>query len=211
MPNERRYDRPAARPDYDRYRTSREQRYWPEGDRRRFGRERGFEGHRSYPQSGYREETGYNEFDSEWPSGDAGGQYYGTGSHYGGSFGTAPSSRASSSGTPGAPGYAGEGAWSDPTDWTPEEEPRHDPVSYRGRGPKGYLRSDERLLETICERLTDDPRIDASDIEVEVKDQTATLRGSVEDRRTKYAVEELVEGCGVREIQNQLRVNQKRW
>jgi len=36
------------------------------------------------------------------------------------------------------------------------------------------------------------------------------LSGSVEDRRTKYAVEELVAACGVREIQNQLRVNRAR-
>ncbi|HEY7640294.1 MAG TPA: BON domain-containing protein [Steroidobacteraceae bacterium] len=157
-----------------------------------------------------RETARYREFDHEWPSDAAGDQYYGAGSHYGGGFGTAPSSHASATGTRGAFGYAGEGAWSDPSDWTPESE-RPEPISYRGRGPKGYQRSDERLLERICERLSDDPHIDASDIEVEVKDQAATLRGSVIDRRTKYEVEELVDGCGVREIHNQLRVNQRRW
>jgi osmotically-inducible protein OsmY len=220
MAHDRRYDRPETRPDYgrgaryqtsnDRYRTGHEQRYSPESERYRSGRERGFEGDRSYSQGGYREETGYREFDNpEWSSDAEQEQYYGTGSHYGGGFGTAPSSRASSAGTVGTSGYASEGAWSDSDDWTPESE--SDFISHRGRGPKGYQRSDERLLETICERLTDDPRIDASDIEVAVKDQTATLRGSVADRRTKYDVEEVVEACGVREIRNELRVNQQRW
>jgi osmotically-inducible protein OsmY len=218
MPTDRRYDRPETRPDSergaryqtsnDRYRTGREQRYSPEGERYRSGGERGFEGDRSYGQGGYREETGYREFDNpEWSSESEQEQYYGTGSHYGGGFGTAPSSRASSAGTLGARGYASEGAWSDPGDWSPERESAF--VSHRGRGPKGYQRSDERLLESICERLTDDPRIDASDIEVAVKDQTATLSGSVPDRRTKYEVEEIVEACGAREIQNQLRVKQR--
>jgi BON domain len=78
--------------------------------------------------------------------------------------------------------------------------------SHRGRGPKGYARTDERLHELICERLTDDPRIDASEIHVEVKEQTVKLTGSVPDRRTKYAVEDLVEHCGAKDIDNQLRV-----
>jgi osmotically-inducible protein OsmY len=78
--------------------------------------------------------------------------------------------------------------------------------TYRGRGPKGYTRSDERLRETICERLTDDPYIDASEIEVDVQQQKVTLRGSVDDRSTKYAVEELVESAGARDVENQLRV-----
>jgi osmotically-inducible protein OsmY len=58
----------------------------------------------------------------------------------------------------------------------------------------------------ICERLTDDPRIDARDIEVQVKQQVVTLRGTVDDRRTKYAVEELVEDAGARDIENQLKL-----
>jgi osmotically-inducible protein OsmY len=223
MSNERRFDRPTARPEHargaryqsggDRYRTGNEQRYWPERDRPGASHEGGgFEGDRRYGQTGYREETGYREFDNTgWGNADQDEQYFGTGSHYGGGFGTAPGSRASSAGTLGASGYAAGGAWSDPADWTPEDRNGTDTPSHRGRGPKGYLRSDERLREAICDRLTDDPRIDASEIEVDVKGQTVTLRGAVDDRRTKYAVEELVEGCGAREIENQLRVTQKGW
>ena len=197
MPNDRRFDPHTPRPDYrpgaryptserDRYRTGGEHRYWNDLD-------------------GYREETGYREFDNpEWRSDDDSEQYYGTGSHYGGGFGTAPSSRASGAGASGAAGYAREGSWSDDSDWRLEDESYE---SHRGRGPKGYTRSDERLRETICERLTDDPRIDAREIEVDVQQQKVTLRGTVNDRRTKYAVEELVEASGATEIENQLRVN----
>jgi hypothetical protein len=145
-----------------------------------------------------------SDFDSsEWFGEDDSAQYFGTGSHYGGGFGTAPGSRASGAGAPGGPGYSARGAWSDYSQaW---DEPTD--VSFRGRGPKGYIRSDERLLETICERLTDAPHIDASDIEVEVQQQRVTLRGSVSDRKTKYAVEDLVDRSGASEIENQLRVN----
>lgn len=79
--------------------------------------------------------------------------------------------------------------------------------AFRGRGPKGYERSDERLREMICERLTDDPRIDASDVHIEVKDKVVKLTGQVPDRRTKYEIEDVVEHCGgVKDIDNQVRV-----
>lgn len=79
--------------------------------------------------------------------------------------------------------------------------------SHRGRGPKGYERSDERMRELICERLTDDPYIDASEVAVEVNGKVVKLTGSVEDRRMKYLIEDVIEQCGgVRDIDNQLRV-----
>lgn len=81
--------------------------------------------------------------------------------------------------------------------------------TFRGRGPKGYERSDERLREIICERLTDDPRIDASDVHIEVKDKVAKLTGQVPDRRTKYEIEDVVEHCGVKDIDNQVRVRSR--
>ena len=79
--------------------------------------------------------------------------------------------------------------------------------SYRGVGPKGYVRSDARLQEIICEHLTDDANIDASDITVEVQDQVVHLSGSIEDRELKQEVEALIERIGgVRSIDNQLRI-----
>lgn len=108
--------------------------------------------------------------------------------------------RYASEGRHGAQHRHDEGPWSD----EPHYEP---PRSHRGRGPRGYQRSDERLKELICERLTDDPRIDASDISIDVSQGVVRLSGKVQDRRTKYEVEDLIEHCGgVKDIDNQLRV-----
>jgi hypothetical protein len=83
-------------------------------------------------------------------------------------------------------------------------------ASFRGRGPKGYRRSDDRLKEMICEDLMEDPDIDASEISIEVADQVVTLTGTVEDRSTKYEIEELIESLGgVKDINNQLRVQSR--
>jgi hypothetical protein len=83
--------------------------------------------------------------------------------------------------------------------------------SFRGKGPKGYQRSDERLREDICERLTDDIHIDASDITLEVSDGEVTMSGTVPDRRTKRAAEDLVEEIsGVKQVHNALRVEWQR-
>ena len=83
--------------------------------------------------------------------------------------------------------------------------------SHRGRGPKGYQRSDERLREDICERLTDANDIDASDISVEVSGAEVTLSGSVADRRMKRAAEDLIEECsGVKQVHNALRIDAER-
>lgn len=78
---------------------------------------------------------------------------------------------------------------------------------FQGKGPKGYVRSDERIHEEVCELLSDG-HLDASDIDVSVKDAEVTLMGTVCDRRTKRLAEELVEGVrGIRDIQNQLKVS----
>lgn len=79
---------------------------------------------------------------------------------------------------------------------------------YRGRGPKGYQRSNERLKEDICERLTDAPDVDASEISIQCKDGIVTLEGSVESRHMKHRVEDIVDSCsGVKDVENRLRVS----
>ncbi len=91
-------------------------------------------------------------------------------------------------------------------------EARPNTPSFRGRGPRGYTRSDERLREMICEHLTDHPAIDASHVSVEVNDQIVKLTGTVEDRRTKYEMEELIEDfSGVKDVDNQVRVRKRGW
>jgi len=64
------------------------------------------------------------------------------------------------------------------------------------------------MFEDICDRLTVDPRIDASDVEVEVKAAEVTLRGSVRSRDEKRYAEDVVEHVmGVREVNNHLKVS----
>ncbi len=78
---------------------------------------------------------------------------------------------------------------------------------HRGRGPRGYKRSDERIYEDVCERLTEDRFIDASNIEVQVKAGEVTLSGTVASRGLKYRAEDLAElASGVAHVQNNLRV-----
>jgi hypothetical protein len=78
--------------------------------------------------------------------------------------------------------------------------------SQYGKGPKGYVRSDARIREDVCDRLTDDDEVDASDISVTVREAEVTLEGSVSDRHIKHRAEEIAEAVsGVRDVTNRLR------
>jgi osmotically-inducible protein OsmY len=77
----------------------------------------------------------------------------------------------------------------------------------RGKGPKNYKRPDERIREDVNDRLSDDLYVDASDIEVEVKNAEVTLTGTVDDRRSKRLAEDLAESVsGVANVENRIRV-----
>ena len=79
----------------------------------------------------------------------------------------------------------------------------------RGRGPKGYRRSDERIKEDVNDRLSDDYYIDASDVEVAVANSEVTLTGTVRSRTDKRRVEDIAESVsGVTNVENRLRVKQ---
>src|SRR5919199_732705 len=83
------------------------------------------------------------------------------------------------------------------------------PGPFAGRGPKGYQRSDERIYEEVCELLTQHPQLDASDIEVSVRNAEVTLKGTVDSRRTRRMAEEVAESAsGVKDVHNELRVTQ---
>ncbi len=78
---------------------------------------------------------------------------------------------------------------------------------HRGKGPKGYKRSDERINEDAHERLTDDAWLDASDINVAVSGGEVTLSGKVETSQAKHRAERIVEHInGVTHVQNNLRI-----
>jgi BON domain-containing protein len=75
-----------------------------------------------------------------------------------------------------------------------------------GKGPKGYVRSDERIREDVCDRLSNDDEVDASDITVTVKSGEVTLEGSVVDRHSKHRAEDIADSVnGVRDVTNRLR------
>lgn len=81
---------------------------------------------------------------------------------------------------------------------------------YRGKGPKGYTRSDTRIEEDVNDCLTEDPNIDASMIEVSVKGGEVTLSGTVARREDKRHAEDAIERVsGVIHVQNNLRVKRE--
>jgi osmotically-inducible protein OsmY len=78
---------------------------------------------------------------------------------------------------------------------------------HRGRGPKGYMRSDERIREDVCDRLSDDSMVDASEVEVSVAKSEVTLSGTVGTREERRRAEDCAEHVsGVKHVQNNLRV-----
>jgi hypothetical protein len=91
--------------------------------------------------------------------------------------------------------------------WRPDEETSAF-GPHRGRGPKDYKRSDERIREDINDRLTDDHALDASHITVSVKDGEATLTGNVDSKFAKRRAEDIADmAIGVKHVQNNLRVD----
>jgi osmotically-inducible protein OsmY len=79
--------------------------------------------------------------------------------------------------------------------------------NFRGKGPKNYSRSDERIKEDINDRLSDDPWVDASDIDVTVNTGEVTLTGTVNERSEKRRAEDIADAIsGVRHVENRLRV-----
>ena len=78
---------------------------------------------------------------------------------------------------------------------------------HKGKGPKGYTRSDDRIKEDINDRLSDDVFIDASEIDVTVSQGEVTLTGTVETRSAKRRAEDIAEEVsGVKNVENRLRL-----
>lgn len=119
----------------------------------------------------------------------------------------------------------GEGSWREGRDrswwdrtkdevasWVGDEDAERrrrmdDMEDYRGRGPRGYTRSDGRISEDVNDRLTDDPYLDATNIEVQVANCEVTLNGVVNSRGDKRRAEDIAENVsGVAHVQNNLRV-----
>lgn len=79
---------------------------------------------------------------------------------------------------------------------------------HKGKGPKGYQRSAERIKEDLNDLLMDDGMLDASNIEVEVENNEVILTGSVSSREEKRRAEDLAESItGVNNVENRLHVS----
>jgi osmotically-inducible protein OsmY len=208
-----RYGRGYYDRDYDRY-GSRESEYGRglrsqrgeyggrgyEGERSGQYGERGYEDERSgqYGGRGYESGAGWNYpgsggYGSQGYGGQGyGGQGYPQGREYGQGYGYGGPAY-------GQTGYGGR-----------EQEPWQG--QYVGRGPQSYKRSDSRIEEDINERLTQHGAIDAEQIQVSVKDGEVTLSGAINSRMEKRLAEDVAESCwGVRQVHNQLRVQQQQW
>jgi hypothetical protein len=149
---------------------------------------RGNEGARGYERRG---DYGPGAFTRQFRQGT---EYFGTGQR---GFGT------TWGGQGGGESYAGWGAGSGLTGGMGSygEQGR-----FAGRGPKGYQRSDDRIREDVCERLTHHPEIDAGEIEIQVRSGEVTLTGTVNRREEKRMAEDVAESVsGVKDVHNQLR------
>ena len=77
---------------------------------------------------------------------------------------------------------------------------------HRGKGPKGYRRSDERIKEDVNDRLSEG-YLDATEIMVAVDNGEVTLTGTVNSRADKRRAEDIAEYVsGVSNVENRLRV-----
>jgi len=162
-----------------------------EGARGGYEGGRGEEGWRSGGRQG---DYGPGAFNRQFRGGT---EYFGTGQRgYGTTWGGTGSGTGNSSSYSGGQGgfSGGIGTYGDQG-------------RFAGKGPKGYQRSDERIREDICERLTHHPEIDAEEIEIVVKGGEVTLTGTVQRRDEKRFAEDAAESVsGVKDVHNQLRM-----
>lgn len=104
---------------------------------------------------------------------------------------------------------------------------REDPLSDarpRAYGESRYERGDRRDLErrrdgrpsdrvlwaVIMERLEDERRLDLSGVDVDVRDGEVFLDGMVRHKADKRRIEDVADIDGVRNVQNNLRVRERR-
>lgn len=85
------------------------------------------------------------------------------------------------------------------------------PGAFQGVAPRTYRRSDRAIHEDVCTWLTEDEWIDATDVEVEVRDSVVHLRGTVSDRAAKRRADDIAHAVpGVHDVMNELRLAHRR-
>lgn len=77
----------------------------------------------------------------------------------------------------------------------------------RRRMARAYRRTDERVRDDVCERLSHSNAVDPANVTVEVHDGIVTLDGTVPRRSMRYALEDITARCmGVIDVDNRVRV-----
>src|SRR5687767_3397736 len=80
---------------------------------------------------------------------------------------------------------------------------------HRGRGPKGYRPSDDRIKEDVNDRLSEG-YLDATEVDVSVSNGEVVLSGTVDGRADKLRAEAIAENVsGVLNVENRLRVRNR--
>lgn len=93
------------------------------------------------------------------------------------------------------------------TNWN--YDTNHRTPNFSGRGPRGYKRSDEKLLDQVCLVLQRTPSVDASDLEVSVEDGCAYLKGTLPNRGMRYLAEDLVDSIpGIVDVFTQIKIKE---
>ncbi|HXH30661.1 MAG TPA: BON domain-containing protein [Bacteriovoracaceae bacterium] len=83
----------------------------------------------------------------------------------------------------------------------------HSVNDFRGKGPKGYQRSDIKIKDQVSEALYRCTQVDATDIEVSVTNGDVILKGTVTDRFQKKWAERTIEHLsGVTDVHNHVTI-----
>ena len=78
-------------------------------------------------------------------------------------------------------------------------------LDFRDKDPKGFSFSDDKVREDVSEILARDAHVDASEMEILVRDGVVYLKGHVDSRQSKRMAELLIENLpGVVDVINQL-------
>jgi hypothetical protein len=81
---------------------------------------------------------------------------------------------------------------------------------HRGKLPKNFAYSDDKLRERICEMLADHDLIDPSNVDIQVKSGEVTITGTIEDRHQKRLIDDMVQNVpGVQDVHLSIKVDRK--
>jgi osmotically-inducible protein OsmY len=174
---------------------------FPDETREMYGGQRGFvrddrgRGHGQQGQYG-QGQYGQGQYgQGQGPQGGFGQGQYGQGQYGQGQLGQ---------GGQGPQGGFGQGQYGQ------EQRSARGSESGQRRVPKNYQRSDQRIYEDVCDRLSDDDELDVSNIEIKVEGGEVTVTGHVDSRSMKRRIEDVAERVpGVKDVHVQVKVQRQ--